>query len=134
MVVEIEGVQRIIRRIRKESAEAVRVHQKRDVHDFRISINNVLDDCIRVVSLILAETGHWQPRFFSQAVEAAAQEQAIAYSDVGKIQYLPIQAAQLQKAADVDEVDTDLLASFLANAELLCKNLTDYIVHTELPI
>ena len=137
MVVEIEGVQRIIRRIRMEIREADRVLSNSNDQDF-VSIldrvNNIADDSRRLVSLILAETGHWEPQSFSNAIDIATTEMAISSKDGIIIKRIPCLLKDLRKHDQFSSEVVGEIEKFRDAVQILCCNLEEYVIHTELPI
>ena len=137
MVVEIEGVQKIIRDIHKELSRAEVLIQGRQGDDEVLSfvncIRNMHADCQRVVSLVLAETGHWLPPDFLDALHLAVREMAIKKEDFPLIANIACMSDELQEEADLGEEFAVRFFLLRDAVGLLCRNLSDYVVHTDLP-
>lgn len=137
MVVEIEGVQKIIRRIRaghRLASYIVSEQASVDPGEMRILLEDIADDVYRVISLILAETGHWQPRTFVDALKIAAVEDVIQADHIDEISKIPDYFESITKAESFDGYTAEILQMFFYAVSLLCQNISDYLVHTELPI
>jgi hypothetical protein len=137
MVVEIEGVQKIIRRIRDKISVILESYSNPDSilqDSLQINILIIEDDCKRLVSLILAETGHWQQEEFVESLQVASKESAILEEDIRIISQIPIFSANLMGDKDFGDDYGILLIEYLDAAEKLCQNISSYIIHTELPV
>lgn len=141
MVVEGEGVQKIIRRIKMKMQTSKMEYgtsahaNNHDYSEMLDDMRDIADDFARIFNLILAETGHWHPYIINEAISLLQEEMMLneestqvltdVYEFIGRIM------GSNQICTGQNEYNWEQLEELVQRVSFL---VTEYITHTELPI